>query len=269
MASTYSTNLKIELITNGEQNNTWGSTTNDNFEDVFEQAIVGYGNPSFTTDANLTLTLVDSVSAQTARCFALTLTSTVSLTATRSLIVPTVQKPYIIFNNTTGGQSILVKTTAGTGITVPNGKKMFVYTDGTNVVDIINNFSALSVNNDSVATLTATQSLTNKAIATLGSVTQNVTAVAATAVDCSLGNYFTKTITAPTTWTFTNVPSTAYGFILVLTNGGSQSVTWPAAVKWPNAVIPSLTVSGVDVLTFITDDSGTTWRGVMSMQNSS
>jgi hypothetical protein len=269
MASTYSTNLKIELITSGEQNNTWGTTTNENFSDVFEQAIVGYGNPSFTTDANLTLTLVDSVSAQTARCFALTLTSTVSLTATRSLIVPTIEKPYVIFNNTTGGQSILVKTTAGTGITVPNGKKMFVYTDGTNVVDIINNFSALSVNNDTVATLTATQSLTNKAIATLGSVTQNVTAVAATAIDCSLGNFFTKTITAPTTWTFTNVPSGAYGFILELTNGGSNAVVWPAAVKWPNALVPTLTVSGVDVLTFITDDSGTTWRGVMSMQNSS
>jgi hypothetical protein len=84
-----------------------------------------------------------------------------------------------------------------------------------------------------------------------------------------LGNYFTKTITATTVWTFTNVPATAFGFILVLTNGGSQSVTWPASVKWPNATIPTLTVSGVDVLTFLTDDSGTTWRGVMSMQNSS
>jgi hypothetical protein len=269
MASTYSTNLKIELITSGEQNNSWGNTTNDNFSDVFEQAIVGFGNPSFTSDANLTLTLVDSVSAQTARCFVLRLTSTVSLTATRNLIVPTIQKPYVIFNNTTGGQSIIVKTAAGTGITVPNGKKMFLYTNGTDVVDIIDNFSALTVNNDTVATLTATQSLTNKAIATLGPVTQNVTAVAATAINCSLGNYFTKTITVTTNWTFTNVPSTAFGFILVLTNGGSQAVTWPAAVKWPNAVIPTLTVSGVDVLTFLTDDGGTTWRGVMSMQNSS
>jgi hypothetical protein len=269
MASTYSTNLKIELITSGEQNNTWGTTTNDNFSDVFEQAIVGYGNPSFTSDANLTLTFVDSVSAQTARCFVLRLTSTVSLTATRNLVVPTIQKPYVIFNNTTGGQSIIVKTTAGSGITVPNGKKMFLYTDGTDVVDIINNFSALTVNNDTVATLTATQALTNKSISTLGFVTQNVTAVAATAIDCSLGNFFTKTITAPTTWTFTNVPAGAYGFILEITNGGSQAVTWPAAVKWPNATIPTLTVSGVDVLTFITDDSGTVWRGVMSMQNSS
>jgi hypothetical protein len=269
MASSYSTNLKIELITSGEQENSWGNTTNDNFSDVLEQAIVGYGSAQFSSDADLTLTLVNSVSAQEARCFVLNVTSTTSLTATRSLIVPTIEKPYVIFNNTTGGQSITVKTVAGSGVTVPNGKKMFLYTDGTNVVDIINNFTALTIGGDTVATLTATQSITNKAIATLGPVTQNVTAVAATAIDCSLGNYFTKTISATTTWTFTNVPSTAYGFILVLTNGGSQSVTWPAAVKWPNAVVPTLTVSGVDVLTFLTDDSGTTWRGVMSMQNSS
>lgn len=136
MASTYSSNLKIELIANGEQSGTWGTTTNNNFSNVFEQAIVGYGNPNYTSDANLTLTLTDSVSTQTARSLVLNVTSALSLTATRELVVPTVQKQYIVQNNTTGSQSITVKTSAGTGITVPNGRKAHLYVDGTNVIQM-------------------------------------------------------------------------------------------------------------------------------------
>jgi hypothetical protein len=134
MSSTFSTNLKIELITTGEQAGTWGQTTDNNFTNVFEQAIVGRGNPIFTSDADLTLTYVDSVVSQTARNVYLNTTSSVSLTATRNLIVPTINKNYVVENNTTGGQSIVVKTSAGTGITIPNGNKVPVYVDGTNVV---------------------------------------------------------------------------------------------------------------------------------------
>lgn len=137
MASTYSSNLKIELIGTGEQTNTWGDTTNTNFGTAVEEAIVGYGNPIFTADTDLTITLSNANTAQTARNFVLNVTSSLSLTSTWNLIVPTIEKPYIIQNNTTGGQSIVVKTTAGTGVTVPNGKKVFVYTDGTNVVSAI------------------------------------------------------------------------------------------------------------------------------------
>jgi hypothetical protein len=57
MASTYST-LKIELIGTGEQQGTWGTTTNTNLGTALEEAIVGRGTANFTTDADLTLTLV-------------------------------------------------------------------------------------------------------------------------------------------------------------------------------------------------------------------
>lgn len=103
-----------------------------------------------------------------------------------------------------------------------------------------------------------------------GNYTLEVNVVAGSTIDCSLGNFFTKTISGITSFTFTNVPSNrAYGFILELTNGGSSVVSWPVTVKWPNASAPALTASGVDVLSFITDDGGTTWRGVLSMGNSS
>ena len=144
MASTYS-NLKIELIGTGEQQGTWGTTTNTNLGTALEEAIVGRGTANFTTDADLTLTLTNSNATQVARNFVLNVTSGVSLTATRNLIVPTIEKPYIVQNNTTGSQSIVVKTTAGTGITVPNGKIGFLYTDATNVVTAFDYFDALTV----------------------------------------------------------------------------------------------------------------------------
>lgn len=145
MASTYSSNLKIELIGTGEQVGAWGATTNDNFSNVFEQAIVGRGNPDFTTDANLTLTYTNTVTSQIPRNLYLNTTSSVSLTTTRDLIVPTINKTYIVENNTTGSQSIRVKTSAGTGITIPNGVKAFLYVNGTNVVGAFDYLASLTL----------------------------------------------------------------------------------------------------------------------------
>ena len=144
MASTYSS-LKIELIATGDQSGTWGGTTNTNLGTAIEQAISGYGAANFPTDADVTLTYTNTNAAQTFRNLVLNLTSSVSLAATRNLIVPTIQKPYYIFNNTTGGQSITVKTASGTGITVPNGKKMCLYVDGTNVVEGISHAGSLTL----------------------------------------------------------------------------------------------------------------------------
>ena len=69
--------------------------------------------------------------------------------------------------------------------------------------------------------------------------------------------------TGAQTFTFTN-PSAdgrACSFTLFLTNGGSQTVNWPGAVDWAGGSAPSLTSSGVDVLTFTTLDAGTIWYG--------
>jgi hypothetical protein len=137
MASTYSSNLKIELMGTGENSGTWGNITNTNLGTAFEQAVVGLGNPDYLSDANLTITITNSNAAQAARALVLNVTSSFgSLSTTRELVVPTIQKQYIVQNNTTGGQSITVKTSAGTGITVPNGRKAHLYVDGTNVIQM-------------------------------------------------------------------------------------------------------------------------------------
>lgn len=145
MASTYSQNLKIELLGTGDQAGTWGDTTNTNLGTALEQAIVGRGVATFAADADLTLTLTNSNASQVARSYALHVVSSVSLTATRNLVVPTITKPYLVLNATTGGQSIVVKTAAGTGVTIPNGKEVLVYVDGANVVAAFDYAPSLSL----------------------------------------------------------------------------------------------------------------------------
>jgi len=95
-----------------------------------------------------------------------------------------------------------------------------------------------------------------------GNTSQNIVAVGALDIDCSAGNYFTKTINANSTFTFSNVPaSRAFAFTLELTHT-SGTITWPTSVKWPGDTAPSLTTGKTHLFTFVTDDGGTRWRGV-------
>ena len=147
MASTYTPSLKIELMATGDQVNDWGTTTNSNLENGLEQAIVGRGVVEYTSDANKTITLTESNSSQDARNLFLYVDTDMSttLTATRDLIVPTIEKTYVVHNDTAGSQSIRVKTSGGTGITIPNGKKALLYVDGTNVIEQLSYLTSMEI----------------------------------------------------------------------------------------------------------------------------
>jgi len=81
-------------------------------------------------------------------------------------------------------------------------------------------------------------------------------------LDLALASYHKAQIVAATTFTFSNAPATeAFGFILELVNGGAGGITWPGGVKWAGATAPALTVSGTDLLVFLTRDGGATWIG--------
>jgi hypothetical protein len=85
------------------------------------------------------------------------------------------------------------------------------------------------------------------------------------AIDLTAGNSVSALVSTGTqTFTFTNPTASdeGCGFTLVLTNGGSQTVNWPASVDWPAGTAPTLTASGVDILTFWTVDGGTIWHGM-------
>ena len=133
MASTYS-NLKIQLMTTGENATTWGSVTNTNLGTAIEEAISGSADVTFASN-NVTLTLSNTNATQTARNMRLNLTGTTG-GSTRTLTVPNIEKVYIVNNGCS--DPVEVKNSAGVSVTVPAGKSVIVFSTGTGVVDAIN-----------------------------------------------------------------------------------------------------------------------------------
>ena len=144
MASTFSS-LKFELIGTGEQDGTWGDTTNTNLGTAIEQAITGSGDITFAS-ADVTLTLSNTNAAQVARNLRLVCVGTSG--GARQLIVPAIEKQYIVQNDL--ADTVTIRTSAGTGVAIPAGKATVVFNNGTDVVDAANYFSSLSANNISL-----------------------------------------------------------------------------------------------------------------------
>ena len=138
MASTYSP-LKIELIGTGDQSGTWGSTTNTNLGTALEEAITGSADVTFAS-GTVTLTLTDTNASQTARNLRLNLTGTSG--GAQNLIVPAIEKLYLVNNGC--ADTITVKNSTGTGTAVPAGKTMFVFNTGSNVVDAVTYLTSLA-----------------------------------------------------------------------------------------------------------------------------
>jgi hypothetical protein len=145
MASTFSS-LKFELIGTGEQDGTWGDTTNTNLGTAIEQAITGSGDITFSS-SDVTLTLSNTNASQIARNLRLVCVGVSG--GARQLIVPAIEKQYIVQNDLT--DTVTIRTPSGTGVAVPAGTTTVVFNNGTNVVEEITNLNSLAV-----ANLTAT-----------------------------------------------------------------------------------------------------------------
>lgn len=142
MASTYS-NLKIQLMTTGENSGTWGNVTNTNLGTALEEAITGSVDVTFAS-GDVTLTLTNTNATQSARNLRLNCTGTTG--GARNLILGSgcqIEKVYIVNNGC--ADAITIKNTTGTGIAVPAGKTMYVFNNGTNVVDAITHLSSLTL----------------------------------------------------------------------------------------------------------------------------
>ena len=137
------------------------------------------------------------------------------------------------------------------------------YEDVTNIdsVGLITARNGIQVNSDGidvVAGISTFQGVDNEK-----RVTEKINTVSGTAIDCAEGNYFKKTVTGATAFTFTNVPTgTAYFLTIEIECNGSNAVTWPTPnVKWPADTAPSITDGKTTLFMFVTDDGGTRWRG--------
>lgn len=174
MTSTYSDNLKIELMGVGDQSGTWGDTTNGNLGTVIEQAIIGNAAVVFTSDADASMgAITNGPATSPSRCIFQNITSTVNLSATRVLTVPAIQKTYVFKNATTNttlgitGKSITISVSATKPqVTIPVGGVAAVYVDGSN--GVYPQVSALTadalINGVAIADISSTQTFTNKTL---------------------------------------------------------------------------------------------------------
>ena len=134
MASSFSTDLKLELMVTGENSGTWGDKTNTNLN-LLQQAIAGYQSIALTS-TNTTLAMTDATISN-ARNATIELTGT--LTAATTVVVPDgIEKVYNFIDSTShANSSLTVKTASGTGIQLAQGNKYVLYSDGTNVGEIV------------------------------------------------------------------------------------------------------------------------------------
>jgi len=148
MASTYSTDLKIELMVTGENAGTWGDKTNTNWN-VVQQAIAGYQAISIAGGAQTTALVMTNATISTARNAVVKLTGTI--TGNQIVTIPDgIEKTYIIENGTTGAFTVQFKTVSGTGPTFSTTDKgiKIVYSNGTDVVDVNANLSGPTLASD-------------------------------------------------------------------------------------------------------------------------
>jgi hypothetical protein len=211
----------------------------------------------FTTVTGTTVTgdtgEFGTVTGNTAGFTTVTGTTVTGLTVNFVSGVFTSQVSGATVTGTTGEFGTVTGNTAGfttvTGTTITGTTANFVTVSGTTVTG----------NTGSFGTVNATGVSLN------GPFEQASEAVAALDVDCSTGNYFTKSISSNSTFTFSNIPAsgTAYSFTLeVDVTGTSTAITWPASVEWPYGITaPSLTDTKTHLFMFVTNNNGTTWRG--------
>ena len=136
MASSYSTDLKLELMVTGENAGTWGTKTNTNLE-LLQQAIAGYQDVSIAGGAQTTALAMTNATLSNARNAVIKFSGTI--TGNQIVTIPNgIEKTYILYNGTTGVFTVQFKTVSGTGPTFSTTDKGFklVYSDGTNVTDV-------------------------------------------------------------------------------------------------------------------------------------
>ena len=277
MSSTYSPNLKLELIAPGEQSGVWGTTTNANIGTALEEAIVGLAIVTFV-DADVTLTLTNSNASQAGRAFALRLEGTA--TTGRNLIVPSVNKTYIVRNLT--NQTITIKTASGSGVALPSGGKFFVYCNAVDVIDVIGYLPSLTLpltgllkGNGSATPLTTATANVDYLTPTLGNTAvggfktavfhqQGVISQTSGAITIDWSAAQNQKQTEPTgniSYTFVAPPGPCHLQLLVDSDASSvaYTYTWPANVVWMGAVWLS-TANKRAIVTFWYD--GTNYYGM-------
>lgn len=244
--ATYSTNLALTLLATGEGAGTWGNTTNTNLGTLLEQAISGYTTQAVATGTDTTLTMPNGTTA-VARNMYIELTGTGGTNT--NLIVPANKKLYFIFNNSTG--AVTVKVTGQTGVSVPQGKKMLLVSNGTDIVNGLNYIADFGTNSFTVTTLTATSAnITTASGTTLRYTSGAITNLSSSSLVVFDGTFASATVTTllSTSATITTLTSpsatitTLSSTSATIANLGSTSANI-TTLTGTNASLTSLTLT--------------------------
>ncbi len=204
MTTQYTSTLKLALPVQGELSGTWGDVVNDNITSMIEQAIVGRAVINTWSSNSHVLTSADGTTSES-RCAMLEFTDTgSSLTGAATVVCPTAAKIYIAKN--ASGQAATLKTSGGSGIAIPNGKTMFLFCDGTNVVEGATNIESLSVGGYTVSlagTLTTAAAFTTAGanaltLTTTGATNVTLPTTGTLATLAGTETLTNKTLTGPT-----------------------------------------------------------------------
>jgi hypothetical protein len=253
--ATYANNLRLTEITTGDESGTWGTTTNANWD--FATDAFGYGVKNMSSDADVTFTMADG-SVDTLRSMYLKITSTGSLTATRTItIAPTsISKVWIIENATSGSQSIIIKQGSGATVTIATGAKTMVYSDGAGAGAAVVSANFTAATSGTVTSVSASVpsifSISGSPITTSGTLAMTYSGTALPIANGGTGS--TSTTYASLT---TNVTGT-----LPVANGGTNGTASPTAngVTYGTGSTYAFTAAGTtgQVLT-ATTGSAPTW----------
>ena len=151
MASSYSTDLKLELMVTGENSGTWGDKTNTNLN-LLQQSIAGYEEVSIAGGAQTTALTMSNAALSNARNAVIKFTGTI--TGNQIVTIPDgIEKVYTFINGTSGNFTVQIKPVSGTGTTFAATDKtiQLVYSNGTDIININNSLSNVSSNGFAVA----------------------------------------------------------------------------------------------------------------------
>lgn len=271
MAS-YTTSLRLIQPATGEYPGSWGTQANNGLTALVDTSVAGTATITMVA-ADYTLSTANGATDE-ARAAVLSLGGTPG--GSYNVIVPAVSKLYVVYNNTGAAQT--VKTSAGTGVSVPNGAAAYLRCDGTNVVTAVNYFGSLTVGTVTGGTFVS-PSLTGTPTAPTAVGGTSTTQIATTAFVATgfaplASPAFTGTPTAPTAAAGTSTTQlattafvTATSFSSVLPgqtgNAGKYITTDGTNASWAD-VYPSLTGNAGNFLT----NNGTTvsWSAVYPSQ---
>jgi len=270
--ATYVNNLRLKEITTGDEDGTWGTSTNTNLELITDG--FSYGTKEIAADANETFTMPDAT-ADATRSLYLKFTSAVDLTATREITLGpnTVSKTWIIENATTGGQIITIKQGSGATVNIPNGSKVMVVTDGAGAGAAVLNANPTEIGGTvtsvggtgTVQGLTLSGTVTSSGNLTLGGSLADVDLTSQVTGNLPLANGGTGSTTA--SGALTNLGLTATATELNYTDGVTSNIQTQLNAKGVGSVTSvggTGTVQGLTLSGTVTSSGNLTLGGSLS-----